>query len=176
MDPRQRGLFSAAWTLGYVSTLVHTVVARISMAAPTGPLGVIYSRQADQAQPWFDNLSASMAGHTVYPVFHTLASLNCASGHKLLNISNSDSQRLASLGWQEKEGKRILLANLSAQPLKIDLSGLGKKACVGVLDEQSFVQASTDSHAFRLASHWLDSKKGLTLGAYAVACVFDPQG
>ena len=176
MDPRQRGLFSAAWTLGYVSTLVHTGVARISMAAPTGPLGVIYSRQADQAQPWFDNLSASMTGHTVYPVFHTLASLNCASGHKLLNISNSDSQRLASLGWQEKEGKRILLANLSAQPLKIDLSGLGKKACVGVLDEQSFVQASTDSHAFRLASHWLDSKKGLTLGAYAVACVFDPQG
>ena len=176
MDPRQRGLFSAAWTLGYVSTLVHAGVARISMAAPTGPLGVMYSRQADQSQPWFDGLSNTMAAHTVFPVFHTLSSLNCASGHKLLNISNSDLQRLASLGWQDEKGKRVLLANLSAQPLKIDLSGLSKKACAGVLDEQSFVQACTDSHAFRLASHWLDSKKGLTLGAYAVACVFDPKG
>ena len=176
MDPRQRGLFSAAWTLGYVSTLVHAGVARISMAAPTGPLGVMYSRQADQAQPWFDGLPNAMAAHTVFPVFHTLSSLNCASGHKLLNISNSDSQRLASLGWQDAQGKRILLANLSAQALKIDLSGLSKKACAGVLDEQSFVQACTDSHAFRLASHWLDSKKGLTLGAYAVASVFDPKG
>jgi len=176
MDPRQRGLFSAAWTLGYVSTLVHAGVARISMAAPTGPLGVIYSRQADQAQPWFDGLSASLAEHTVFPVFHTLASLNCASGHQLLDISNSDKQKLASFGWQEKEGKRILLANLSAHAVKVNISGLGKKSCVGVLDEHSFVQASTNPIAFRQASQWLDSKKGLTLGAYAVACVFDPKG
>ena len=175
MDPRQRGLFSAAWTLGYVSTLVHAGVARISMAAPTGPLGVMYLRQADQAQPWFDTLPEAVAAHTVFPVFHTLASLHCASGHPLLNINNSDPKRIASLGWQEAQGKRIVLANLSAQTLKIDLSGLSKKASVGVLDEKSFVQACTDPHAFRLASQWLDSQKGLTLGAYAVACVFDPK-
>ena len=175
MDPRQRGLFSAAWTLGYVSTLVQSGVARISMAAPTGPLGVIYSRSPGEPQPWFDNLSVSMAGHTVYPVFHTLASLNCASGHQLLDISNSDKQKLASFGWQDEHGKRVLLANLSAHAVKVNISGLGKKSCVGVLDEHSFVQASTNPIAFRQASQWLDSKKGLTLGAYAVACVFIPQ-
>ena len=176
MDPRQRGLFSAAWTLGYVSTLVQAGVGRISMAAPTGPLGVIYSRQADQAQPWFDSLSASLAENTVYPVFHTLASLNCASGHHLLDISNSDSQRLASLGWQDAQGKRILLANLGAQTLNIKLSGLGKKACIGVLDEHSFVQACTKAGSFRKSSQWLDSKNALKFGGYAVACVFDPKG
>ena len=175
MDPRQRGLFSAAWTLGYVSTLVHAGVSRISMAAPTGPLGVIYSRHKDQPQPWFDGLSASLAEHTVFPVFHTLSSLNCASGHPLLAVSNSDKQRLASIGWQDEHGKRVLLANLSAQAVKVNISGLGKKSCVGILDEQSFVQASTNPIAFRQASQWLDSKKGLTLGAYAVACVLDPK-
>ena len=175
MDPRQRGLFSAAWTLGYVSTLVHAGVARISMASPTGPLGVMYARQTDQTQPWFDGLPEAVAAHTVFPVFHTLASLHCASGHPLLNINNNDPKRIASLGWQDAQGKRILLANLSAQPLNIDLRGLSQKASVGVLDEQSFVQACTDPHAFRLASHWLDNQKGLTLGAYAVACVFDPK-
>ena len=175
MDPRQRGLFSAAWTLGYVSTLVHAGVSRISMAAPTGPLGVIYSRQDDQAQPWFDNLSASMAEQSVYPVFHTLSSLNCASGHQLLDISNSDKQRLASIGWQDEHGKRVLLTNLNAQSVKVNISGLGKKSCIGILDEQSFVQACTDPLTFRHVSQWLDSKKSLTLGAYAVACVFDPQ-
>ena len=34
MDPRQRGLFSAAWTLAYVAELVRAGVDRISMAAP----------------------------------------------------------------------------------------------------------------------------------------------
>ena len=176
MDPRQRGLFSAAWTLGYVSTLVQAGVARISMAAPTGPLGVFYTRTPDQSQPWFDDLSASVAKHTVFPVFHTLTSLFCASGHHLLDIGNSDSKRLVTLGWQDENGKRILLANLSAQPMKIELTGLGKHASIGTLDETSFVQASTRSKEFRHASRWLDSEKGLSLSSYAVACIFDPQG
>ena len=136
---------------------------------------MIYSRNEDQPQPWFDGLSASLAEHTVFPVFHTLAALNCASGLKLLGIGNSDSQRLACMGWQEAQGKRVLLANLSAQAVQINLKGLGKKSCIGMLDEQSFVQACTNPLTFRHTSQWLDSKKGLTLGAYAVACVFDPQ-
>jgi len=176
MDPRQRGLFSAAWTLGYVCTLVQAGVARISMAAPTGPLGVFYMRTPNQSQPWFDDLPTSVARDTVFPVFHTLTSLFCASGHRLLDIGNSDSKRLATVGWKDGKGKRILLANLSAHTIKIELTGLGKKASIGILDETSFVKASTRSNEFRHASRWLDCEKGLSLSSYAVASIFDPQG
>src|SRR5579859_6463372 len=37
LDPRQRGLFAAAWTLGYVAALAPTGVEAISLGAPTGP-------------------------------------------------------------------------------------------------------------------------------------------
>ena len=36
-DPRQRGLFGAAWTLGYVSSLADTGVETVCLGAPTGP-------------------------------------------------------------------------------------------------------------------------------------------
>src|SRR6185436_19843533 len=53
MDPRQRGVFSAAWTLGYIATFARTDVESISLAAPSGPLGILY-RKTDYSQPWYD--------------------------------------------------------------------------------------------------------------------------
>src|SRR5262249_16112072 len=44
MDPRQRGLFAAAWTLGYVAALARGGVEAISMGAPTGPAGMIHRK------------------------------------------------------------------------------------------------------------------------------------
>src|SRR5882672_2535658 len=50
LDPRQRGVFAAAWTLGYVATLAHAGVQAIALGAPTGPLGSIY-RKDQHRQP-----------------------------------------------------------------------------------------------------------------------------
>ena len=107
MDPRQRGLFAAAWTLGYVATLAQAGVDRISMAAPTGPLGVIY-RRTDYAQPYFDELPAKQSAAAVYSVYHLLA-----------------AER------------------------KIQLSGLGGNARIGILDAAQFAEATMDVDGFR---------------------------
>ena len=56
LEPRQRGLFGAAWTLGYIATFARTGIEAIAMGAPTGPLGIIY-RKAEHKQPWYDQLS-----------------------------------------------------------------------------------------------------------------------
>ena len=50
MDPRMRGLFGAAWLLGYIATLARTGIEALTIGAPSGPLGIIYRRSAD-AQP-----------------------------------------------------------------------------------------------------------------------------
>ena len=176
MDPRQRGLFSAAWTLGYVSTLVQAGVARISLAAPTGPLGMMYSHQADVKQPWYDDLASTLSHQAVFPVFHTMVSLHCASGHPLLKLNCSDATRISSLGWSDPKGKTLLIANMSAQTTKVHLKGLSEHTSLGMLDESHFTQATTEAHAFRQASQWLPKNHTLNLGAYAVACLYQPLG
>ncbi|MEO5861593.1 MAG: hypothetical protein ABIW48_03285 [Burkholderiales bacterium] len=166
MDPRQRGLFSAAWTLGYVSTLARAGVANISMGAPTGPLGMIY-REAEHTQPFFDDLETV----AVYPVFHTLSALNRASGNLMLSISCSDIRTVACFGWNDKSSNVVMIANLTANEQIVELSGIGADATIGMLDEDSFVTATTNPKAFRKAGRLLGDAKPLRLGGYAVAYV-----
>ena len=164
MDPRQRGLFSAAWTLGYVATLARAGVATISMGAPTGPLGMIY-REAEHTQPFFDDLEAV----AVYPVFHTLSALNRASRNPILTMSCSDISTVACFGWIDKSGNTVMIANLTADEQNVDLSGIGADATIGMLDEDSFITATTNPKAFRKAGELLGDAKRIRLGGYAVA-------
>src|SRR4029077_7181769 len=41
-DPRQRGLFNAAWTLGYFAACGYGGVEAVALGATTGPLGFIH--------------------------------------------------------------------------------------------------------------------------------------
>ena len=172
MDPRQRGLFSAAWTLAYVSELVRGGVDRISMAAPTGPLGVIY-RSTDYDQPYYDDLPSAKQAHAVYPVFHVLSSLNCASGSKLRSVKVASPDKATAFGWETAEGRWLLVANLTAGKQTIKLKGVGSKASIGVLDASSFAEATSAPVSFRKRSSWLGSGGELVLDAYAVACIFE---
>jgi D-apionolactonase len=166
MDPRQRGLFSAAWTLGYVATLARAGVCSISMGAPTGPLGMIY-REAEHTQPFFDDLEAV----AVYPVFHTMSALNRAPGNPMLSIACSDSSKVACLGWREKSGNTVMIANLTADEQIIDVPGIPGDATIGMLDEDSFIFATTNAKTFRRAGKLLGDAKQIRLGGYAVAYI-----
>ena len=164
MDPRQRGLFSAAWTLGYVATLARTGVDSISMGAPTGPLGMIY-REAEHTQPFFDDLEAV----AVYPVFHTMSALNRASSKPMAATACSQHDKVACLAWCEKEETFALIANLTADEQTINLAGVPDNATLGVLDEDSFIFATTNAKTFRRAGKLLGDAKQIRLGGYAVA-------
>ena len=166
MDPRQRGLFSGAWTLGYVATLARAGVSSISMGAPTGPLGMIY-REAEHTQPFFDDLEAV----AVYPVFHTMSALNRAPGNAMLAIACSDGSKVACLGWSEKSGITVMIANLTADEQMIDVSGIPGDATIGMLDEDSFIFATTNAKTFRRAGKLLGDAKQIRLGGYAVAYI-----
>jgi len=65
IDPRQRGLFAAAWNLGYLSAAATAGVDTVA----TGSQGMIYRKLA-HAQPWLDR-----GGASVYPTFHVIAGL-----------------------------------------------------------------------------------------------------
>ena len=117
MDPRQRGLFGAAWTLGYIASFAPTGVEAISVGAPTGPLGIIY-RKDDYKQPYYDELS----GPAVYPAFHVIAGLTRASGLKLVSATSSDDAAVRCLAYKTKGATLLWLANLTAQDQTVTLA------------------------------------------------------
>jgi D-apionolactonase len=159
-------LFSAAWTLGYVATLARSGAATISMGAPTGPLGMVY-REAEHTQPFFDDLEAV----AVYPVFHTMSALNRASGNAIVSTACSDVRSIAAFGWRDKSNTVVMIANLTAEEKIVEMSGAGPEATIGMLDEESFVNATTNPKAFRKAGQLLGGAKQIRLGGYAVAYI-----
>src|SRR3984885_6013178 len=45
MDPRQRGLFAAAWTVGFVARFAQGGASALTLGGTTGPFGVAYAKE-----------------------------------------------------------------------------------------------------------------------------------
>jgi D-apionolactonase len=164
MDPRQRGLFSAAWTLGYIATLARTDIESIALGAPTGPLGIIY-RKSDYPQPYYDQLSVP----AVYPVYHIVGGLTRSAGRKLVYAESTDTATVQCLGYRTGSGTTLWIANLTARDQTVAIHG-AKGALLGTtLDEQSFVQATTNPRGFQAAYSLVKDVSKLRLTPYAVA-------
>ncbi len=164
LEPRQRGLFAAAWTLGYVATFARTGIETIAMGAPTGPLGIIYCK-SQHGQPWYDRLS----GPAVFPAFHVVSGLTRGAGQKLVNVDSSDPAKVQCLAYKARRGTTLWMANLTAENQSVKLSGATGAIFGTTLDEDSFATATTDPRAFQ--KEWKAMKDTLTLKPYAVAIV-----
>jgi hypothetical protein len=164
-DPRQRGLFGAAWTLGYVASLAPTGVDAVSLGAPTGPLGLIHSR-GESALPYYDALSDA----AVYPAFHVVAGLTRAAGAPLVAAVSSDAASVRCLAYRAAGATLLWLANMTASTQTTHLNHAGARPFGIVLDEASFERATTAPAAFQAGVRALDLDK-LQLGAFAVALV-----
>jgi len=164
-DPRQRGLFGAAWTLGYVASLADTGVDTVCLGAPTGPLGIIH-RPDDATQPYFGALGRS----AVYPAYHVVCGLTRAAGATLVATRSSDNARVRCLAYRAKGATLLWLANMTAENQTMSVAHAGTGPFGIVLDETSFERATTDPAAFQAEVKPLDTGR-LVLRAYAVALV-----
>ncbi|HTZ68474.1 MAG TPA: hypothetical protein VMB83_13650 [Roseiarcus sp.] len=166
-DPRQRGLFNAAWTLGYVAACAYGGVASVAIGALAGRLGFIHHRAADSPQPYFDLLD----GPAVYPAFHVMAGLARGCGHRLMETKWSEPRKAAALAWREGARTMLWLANLTAEPLTIRLSAFDDaRLQASVLDASAFETSVASLDALNSLRRPLEGV-GLNLDAYAVARV-----
>jgi hypothetical protein len=140
MDPRQRGLFGAAWTLGYAAALAPGGLAALTLGAATGPAGMIY-RRTNYAQPYFDEAGAP----AVYPLYHVIAGVASASGSKLVATRSAAPGKVAALAYRGKAGPTLWLANLTGETQKARIAGFNDAALMHVLDEGSFIAATRDA-------------------------------
>ncbi len=164
MDPRQRGLFGAAWTLGYIASFTRGGLEAITMGAATGPAGMIY-RRTDYAQPYFDDLS----GPSLYPLYHLMADLGAASGRRLIASKSGDDGTVATLAYHGAAGPILWIANLTAKNAAVRIRGFAGRAKLAMLDEGSFVRVTTDADFLNKAGKRLAKAGPLTLRPYAIA-------
>ena len=160
-DPRQRGLFGAAWNLGLLAHAARAGVEAIALSAPTGPSGLVY-RPLNYPQPWFDQ-----RGRGVFPIYHVLAGIAPAAGDPRLETRSSDASSAEALAWWDGDTTVLWLANLTDQPQEVRIEGLaGDEGEVARLDGAQFV-ALSDAGGFEQTVR-SERLSPLMLAAYAV--------
>jgi hypothetical protein len=166
-DPRQRGLFNAAWTLGYLAACAYGGVTSVAIGALVGPLGFVHHHAAGHSRPYFDSID----GIALYPAFHVMADLARGVGRHLVGTPSSEPRKVARLAWREEAHIVLWLANLTADPVTIRISGFEEAPLqASVLDSSSFEQAVARLDTLDALRRPLEEPE-LNLDAYAVARV-----
>jgi D-apionolactonase len=162
MDPRQRGLFAAAWNLGMVAAAAKGKLDAISLGSVTGAQGLIY-RKSSYMQPGFDGSDAS-----IYPVYHILAGLGRASGARHIETESGAPGKIATLAHQSKAGSVLWLANLTGDRQLVKISGFKGAAQLHVLDEKSFDTLVRRPDYLTKAGTAMKKVASLEVGPYAI--------
>jgi hypothetical protein len=159
-DPRQRGLFGAAWAVGAMAATASHGLASIALATPVGPLGMICQR--DSSAP---EMCEEFANARVVPLFHVIRAFSqMADSPRLsLDLGYAGLVGVASGG---NEGGRLVIANLTDQTRVLRLPAKGR---VRRLDERSVADALTDPDWLSGSEANLNSE--VSVGAFNVAFV-----
>jgi hypothetical protein len=166
-DPRQRGLFNAAWTLGYLAACAYGGVTSVAIGALVGPLGFVHHHATGHSRPYFDSID----GIALYPAFHVMADLARGVGRHLVGMPSSEPRKVARLAWREGTHIVLWLGNLSADPLTIRMSGFEDSPLqASVVDSSAFEQAVARLNTLDDLRRPLEEPE-LNLDAYAVARV-----
>ncbi|KQT82799.1 hypothetical protein [Aurantimonas sp. Leaf443] len=97
-DPRQRGLFAAAWLTGYAARLAGGEVSSWTGASFAGPRGLL------------------AGGETVVPAFHVARALADLSGCRRRTLASSGRARIDGFAAMRADGDtEVWLANLTAE-------------------------------------------------------------
>ena len=155
-DPRQRGLFAAAWIVGYLTRIAPFAPERFAFGAPVGPFGLISTRQ-NHARPVWDDLPEGAA----YPLYHVARIIAEAGGALLEAAETADG--IARLVWRQEGRRHTLLANLTATPQPLPVTDLdGAQALL--IDAASAEALARDPYGATLETRALPQM----LDAYAV--------
>ena len=131
-DPRQRGLFAAAWAVGAVAATEGHDVSSMALSAFVGPFGVIHGPQA-----WAQPLYQEGAGDMVYPAIPCCA-VSCANGRRRTPVAFGRGKRDRGRRGEGASRTRLILANLGTGASHVRLPA---EAEIRILNADSFGSA-----------------------------------
>jgi len=146
VDERQPALFGAAWTAASVKHLAEAAAAAVTYFETTGWRGVL-EREVGPPDP---ERFLSTPG-AVFPLYHVLA--DAAEWRRSGRVVPARSSRpldVEALAVRTGAGVHALLANLTSEPQRCSIEGLGaERVFLRVLDEETMARACDDPHSFR---------------------------
>jgi hypothetical protein len=106
-DPRQRGLFAAAFALGYAAAAAEAGVDTVTLGAATGSAGVFSS------------------DGRAYPIAAVLRGLAALAGRARIGTSIDGDGKVAALAATGDGGPVLWLGNLGEAPVEVQIKGSG---------------------------------------------------
>jgi D-apionolactonase len=149
VDPRQSGLFAAAWNVGLLAAAAASKVDAIALGAVTGSRGVI-----------------SPAG--VNPVYWVLHSMGAFKDGRHVVTSSTAPGVVVALACQSKHGRGLWLANLTAKRQVAKVNGFSGAVMKTVLDEKNFDRATKGNNVLSMNREKLNELSEVELSPYAV--------
>jgi hypothetical protein len=160
MDPRQRGLFGAAWSVGFVARFAKGGASALSLGSGAGEFGITYAK-TDYPQPWFDEHRGS------YPVFHAIKGLGRLRGQPLIDLQISAPREIQAIGTERNGGIELWVANLTEQTKDLELVPR-LTGTVSILAAAEFERAAEDSNVMDSLESELTATR-VVLPEYAIA-------
>lgn len=151
-DPRCRGLYGAAWLLGYAAQLAAARTDAVTLMSLSGASGVVGL--------------ASNGTLTRHPTYHVLERLRAPA--RVVGVSVSDPARVTALAVSRGDRWELLLANLTNESIEVELGEPLAPFDISVMDVQSLRAASVTNGVWRLVRQRLRDTV-VALDAYAVA-------
>jgi D-apionolactonase len=115
MDPRQRGQFGAAWSVGYVARFAKSGASALTLGGTVGEFGIAFAKM-DYPQPWFDE------NRGVYPVYQVIKGLAALRGRPLIDVAFSKPSEIQAIAVERDRGMEVWLANLTDQTETVEMT------------------------------------------------------
>lgn len=160
MDPRQRGMYAAAWMVGYVAHFTRGGATALTLGSGAGDFGLLHT-PGSYPKPWFD------AHGGVYPAFHVFQGLSALAGCAAVDVVTSMPREVQALGALHDGRLEVWVANLTGTTRHVELPPMPCQR-IAILDEHCFVEASTDLDILTTQERALGSSL-VELAPYAVA-------
>jgi D-apionolactonase len=160
MDPRQRGLFAAAWSVGFVARFAKGGASALTLGGTVGEFGIAYAKM-DYRQPWFDENGG------FYPVYQAIKGLAALRGLPLIELDISKPREIQAIAVARDRDIEVWLANLTEQTQTVELTPK-LTGSLSVLSASEFERATLDSLVMDSLERSFSSE-AITLPPYAIA-------
>lgn len=134
-DPRQHGIFAAAFAVGVLNATQGLPVECLALAAPAGPFGIVAHKQP-VGRVYFD----AHADALVYPIYHVVRMAVRMGGHRRLGVTGLP-RGFRAVAAGDGDAWAMMIANLGDQSALVRLPSI---AAVNSLDPSSFDEAVHD--------------------------------
>ena len=156
VDTRQPSLFAAGWLAGSINALTNAGADALTYFETTGWRGLIERRDHPLRVAAFHSWPGM-----VFPAYHVLADVAELREGEVLPVESGNRLRLQALALREGDRARVILANMSDDPVQVllDVPGAGETT-VRRLDNETVYLAAFKPEEFRASKQPLGSAGG----------------